>query len=372
MATNAEKVIDADGHICETHALWNDYVPQRFRDRTIRVERDKDGQDWIWINGIQRKNLPPAAACIPNGMDDPNHIPTWDAILPGSYDGAARVKVLDEEGIERSLLFPSLYLLCGDIDDPEVAAAACHAYNEWIADMCTAGSGRLHAVGVVPLQNIEAAAREADHIAKLGLKGVCFRPERYKGLALYDDALRPFWDRVAGNNLFAAVHGSFGSLMPSFASSRYTSNFFVHMICHPFEQMAACLDIVAGGVLSRHPKLRVAFLESGLGWLEYWLERMDEHVEAMGHLVPHLKRKPSELFRDQCFISIEADEAFRLPRLQQMGLEHCVFWGADYPHYDCTYPGAVRQLEANLAPLPAELAQAVRRGNAQRFLGLSP
>jgi predicted TIM-barrel fold metal-dependent hydrolase len=366
----AHRVIDADGHICEPPALWKEYVATRHRAETIRVERDRHGQDWLWINGAQRKNLPPAAACIPTGMDDPKNIPTWDQILPGSYDGKARVAVLDEEGIERSLLFPSLYLLVGDIEHADVAEAACHGYNEWIADMCRDGSGRLDAVGVVPLQNVAAAAREAEHVAKLGLKGVCFRPERYRGLALYDEALKPFWEIVAGNGLFAAVHGSFGSLMASFASSRYQNNFFVHMICHPFEQMAACLDIIAGGVLERHPNLRVAFLESGLGWLDYWLERMDEHQVAMGHQVPWLKRTPSEFFREQCFISIEADEAHRLPRLKELGLEHCVFWGADYPHYDCTYPGAVAELEENLAPLDRGLADGVRRRNAERFLGL--
>jgi len=48
-------------------------------------------------------------------MDDPKNVPTWDDILPGSYDGGARARVLEEEGIERSLLFPSLHLLAGDI-----------------------------------------------------------------------------------------------------------------------------------------------------------------------------------------------------------------------------------------------------------------
>ena len=212
------RVIDADGHICEPPAVWNDYVEKRHRADTIRVERDADGRDWVSINGAMRRNLRPAAACVPWGMDDPNNVPTWDDILPGSYDGGARAKVLEEEGIERSLLFPSLHLLAGDIEDPAVAAATCHGYNEWIADMCRDGRGKLSAVGIVPLQNPEAAAREALHIARLGLKGVCFRPERYKGLALYDDALAPFWQAVAGNGLFAAVHGSFGALMPSFAT----------------------------------------------------------------------------------------------------------------------------------------------------------
>ncbi len=365
------RVIDADGHICEPRAVWTEYVAERHRAEAIRIERDSDGQDWLWINGAQRKNLPPAAACIPSGMDDPKHLPTWDEILPGSHDGGARVKVLDEEGIERALLFPSLYLLHGDISNPAVAAAACGGYNRWIADMCRDGKGRLDAVGIVPLQSIEAAVAEVEHIARLGLKGVSFRPERYRGLALSDERLTPFWESLAGNGLFAAVHGSFGSLMPSFASTRYENNFFVHMICHPFEQMAAVLDIIAGGVLQRHPRLKAAFLESGLGWLEYWLERMDEHFAAMRHAVPWLKRPPSELFREQCFISIEAEEAHRLPRLQELRLDHCILWGADYPHYDCTYPGAVSELEAHLAPLERSLADGVRHANAARFLGLA-
>jgi predicted TIM-barrel fold metal-dependent hydrolase len=366
----ANRVIDADGHICEPAAVWNDYVEKRYRADTIRVERDPDGRDWISINGKIRRNLRPAAACVPSGMDDPKNVPTWDDILPGSYDGGARATVLEEEGIERSLLYPSLYLMAGDIEDPAVAAATCHGYNEWIADMCRDGRGRLDAVGIIPLQNVEAAAQEAEHIAKLGLKGVCFRPERYKGLALYDKSLDRFWQTVAGNGLFASVHGSFGALMPSFATSRYDNMFFTHMICHPFEQMAAVLDIVAGGVLQRHPALKVAFLESGLGWLEYWLDRLDGHFDSMRHHVPSLTRKPTELFREQCFISIESDEAHRLPRLQEMGMDGCIYWGADYPHYDCTYPGAVTELEENLASLTPGLADGVRWKTAARFLGL--
>ena len=363
------RVIDADGHICEPKALWNDYIPSQHRERTIRIERDRDGQDWLWINGTQYRNLAPATACTPGGMRDPEHPPTWDDILPGSYDGGARVKVMDEEGIERTVLYPSVYLLHGDIEDPAVAAAACAGYNAWIADMCRDGRGRLDAVGNVPLQSIEAATREVEHVAKLGLRGVSFRPERYKGLALYDERLKPFWEAIAANGLFAAVHGSFGSKMPSFASGRYDNNFFVHMICHPFEQMAACLDLLAGGVLERHPKLRVAFLESGLGWLEYWLERMDEHFEVMRHHVPWATRKPSELFREQCFISVEADEVDRMPRMRELGLDTRIFWGADYPHYDCTYPGAVADLNQHLAPLGTDLADKVRWRNAAEFLG---
>ena len=88
--------------------------------------------------------------------------------------------------------------------------------------------------------------------------------------------------------------------------------------------------------------------------------------------VPWLKRKPTELFREQCFISIESDEAHRAAAARaRWASSGCVFWGADYPHYDCTYPGAVKELEENLAPLPPALADGVRWRTAERFLGLA-
>lgn len=363
------RVIDADGHICEPRAVWEDYVEAAYRDQTLRLERAADGNDYLWVNGQERREIAPASACIPGGMAPGSRV-TWDDILPGSHDGAARVAVLDEEGIERALLFPSLYLLNGDIDEPQVAAAACRGYNRWIADMCADGAGRLHAVGIVPLQDPALALDEVGHIARLGLKGVCFRPERYRGLALSDPSLDRFWASLPAHGLFASVHGSFGSRMQSFATQRYDNMFFTDMICHPFEQMAACLDIVCGGVLERHPTLRVAFLESGLGWLDYWLGRMDEHFEAMGGHVPWLKRRPSELFAEQCFISMEADEAPKLARLAELGLAHCVFWGGDYPHYDCTFPGAVTELRDHLHGVDPALADRVLHENAARFLGL--
>ena len=96
---------------------------------------------------------------------------------------------------------------------------------------------------------------------------------------------------------------------------------------------------------------------------------MDEHFEVMGHKVPWLKTRPSELFQRQCFISIEADEVRLAPTIQKLGVEACVFWGADYPHYDCTYPGAVRELEAELSAIECGLAARIRSGHAERFLG---
>jgi predicted TIM-barrel fold metal-dependent hydrolase len=144
------------------------------------------------------------------------------------------------------------------------------------------------------------------------------------------------------------------------------------MVCHPFEQMAAVMEIIASGVLDRHPGLRVAFLESGIGWLPYWLERLDEHKSSLGHLMPELKRDPTEIWSEQCFVTMEAGEGEAFAQLAELGLGHTVVWGSDYPHYDCTYPGALAEVDATFAALGrTDQRDAVLGANARRFLGLT-
>jgi predicted TIM-barrel fold metal-dependent hydrolase len=144
------------------------------------------------------------------------------------------------------------------------------------------------------------------------------------------------------------------------------------MVCHPFEQMASVMEIVCSGILDVHPRLRVGFFESGVGWLPYWLERMDEHKESLGHLVPSLVREPTEIWSEQCFVTMEAGEGPAFAQLDDMGLGHTVVWGSDYPHYDCTYPGALAELDDSfLAVNKADRRDEVVYTNARRFMGIT-
>src|SRR5262245_24003701 len=118
-------VIDADGHICEPPAVWEKYVEPGYRDAVLQTRVLDRSFGQIFLEGrplASRSGLAnPARACIPGAMRPEAEV-TWDDILPGSYDPAARLEVMDAEGIDRALLFPSIYLLWGDIRDPRVAA----------------------------------------------------------------------------------------------------------------------------------------------------------------------------------------------------------------------------------------------------------
>ncbi len=363
------QIIDADGHITEPRALWEEFAEPAFRDRVIQVRQNEKGADEMWWEGRVQGGSP-VRACIPGALGDASRLYGWDDLLPGGYDPACRLDVLDEEGIDQTLLFPSIYLLYGNLSDVALADAACRAYNDWLADFCSRSPERLFGAAIVPLQDVERAARETERAAGLGLRAVTIRPERYNGLALHDPACEPFLAAAQSANVSLAVHGSFGSRMSSFATGRYDNPFFEHMICHPFEQMAACLDVVCGGVLERFPNLRVGFFESGLGWLLYWLDRMDEHLETLGRFTPWIERRPSEAFRDQCFVSMDTDNGANLGPVVERGLERCVLWGSDYPHYDCIHPGAYKGLVESCAGIDASALEAVVYHNPRRYMGM--
>lgn len=361
-------VYDSDAHICEPPSIWTDYCDPAFRDLILRAGVDDQGRDALYVED-RPGTMGAAAACIPGAFGTDV---TWDDIVPGSYDPAARLEVMDDERLDAALMFPSIDLLAGDIERPDVAAANARAYNRWMSDFVATDPQRLFGMGVCPLQSVDAAVDEIAFMAEQGLTGLTFRPERYDGLELFSPEMDRVWSAAEDHDLTVAIHGSFGSRMKSFARTRYTNQFYVHMVCHPFEQMASVMEVVASGILDDHPRLRVGFFESGLGWLPYWLERLDEHKETMGHLVPRLKREPSEIFGEQCFITMEAGEGEAFAQIADAGLAHTVVWGSDYPHYDCTFPGALAELEETFTSIGrTELLDDVLYTNARRFMGLN-
>ena len=371
LATNGKvPVYDADAHIAEPPSVWEEYADPKFRDQIMQCRIMDDGTDAAFAEGKKLRNGI-APACIPHAYGTKV---TWDDIVPGSYDPAARLSVMDDEGLSAALMFPSLMLISGDINDAEIAVENARAYNRWMTDFVSEDPNRLFGVGVCPLQSVDGAVAVIEEVANAGLTGVTFRPERYSGLELFSPDMDRVWSAAEHHDLTVAIHGSFGSGMPSFAKTRYENQFYVHMVCHPFEQMASVMEMVASGVLDDHPMLRVGFFESGLGWLPYWLDRLDEHKEAMGHLVPRLKRDPTEIFSEQCFVTMEAGEGEAFEQVAAMGLAHTVVWGSDYPHYDCTFPGALAELNETFEGFDEEvssLRNEVVYTNARRFMGLS-
>ncbi|HSJ99677.1 MAG TPA: amidohydrolase family protein [Kofleriaceae bacterium] len=350
------KVFDADTHALEPMEMWREYVEPRYRDAVPRLIVDENNIERMVIGDkvMAPGPFPIGGVGVPGGLTDPDSVKstTWDKAYPGGWDAAVRIKDMDAEGIHQTVIYTSVGLFFGGDEDPQLIGALCRAYNNWIADWCKQAPERFSAMAIVPLMDVEAAVVEARRaIEQLGLKGVMLRPNPYAGRMLHDPAYAPFWSELQGLGVPVAFHeGNTGNIPfvgaerckknPGFDNPGYLAFALAHIVCHPHEQEIAAMQMIAGGVLEKFPRLKVAFMESGCGWLPYWLHRMDEHLEALPYFLPHLKMSPTDYFKRQCWVATEGEEADLAGVLRYLGDDRVV-WASDYPHFDCKLPGAL-------------------------------
>jgi predicted TIM-barrel fold metal-dependent hydrolase len=356
-------VVDADGHVLEPVAAWRD-VDASIRPRIETDDRGLDhvvvGDDEVFVAKLGQMGTP--GADVSTGSAAPVPLDTARA---GAFEPTARLADMDTEGIDVAVLYPTIGLGFWAIRDPATAVVVARAYNDWLAGYCAADPQRLRGAAMVPFQSPVDAVRELRRARdELGFCAAFVRPNPCLGRSLVDDAYTGFWEAAEELDVAIGVHEGLQFAVPPLGSDRAPRNVLVlHAVSHTFEQMFACAQLIAEGVLEHHPGLRVAFLEAGGGWSAYWLARLDHQVHAYGGYAPKMKLLPSEYFARQCWVSFEIDEA-TLPALAPfVGVDRIV-WGSDYPHADSTFPGALDELRATIASLPPESQQRILSTNA--------
>ncbi len=214
-------------------------------------------------------------------------------------------------------------------------------------------------MGVVPQRYPAETASAARHAAELGLPGVVVRPNHLADVYLDGAAFDPLYAVCEETGLVLGVHEALGVRAPTIGHDRFTGFAARHMCSHPLEQMSAAVALLLGGVLERHAMLRVAFLESGTGWLPYWLARLDEHREWMEATeCAGLSLAPSEYFARQCVISSDPEDALAAFVVGEVGADH-VIWASDFPHPDAHFPDAVDVFLGGLAAVDYSARRAV-------------
>lgn len=253
---------------------------------------------------------------------------------------------MDAQQIDAAVLYPSIGLFVPFQPDISAAdsAAACRAYNEWIAEYTATDPTRLAGIGLVPLADIDDAAGAVGQAAELGLPGVMVRPNPLYERNLGDRAYDPLYAAVSETGMVLSVHEGLGLRGgPTIGMDRSALFAFRHAMSHPMEQMSAMASLMLEGALERHPDLRVAFLESGTGWLTWWLARLDEHAQWMADTeTKDLGLAPSEYFKRQCVISSDPEDPLCGWTVSNHGADHVV-WASDFPHPDAEYPGALAE-----------------------------
>jgi predicted TIM-barrel fold metal-dependent hydrolase len=283
------------------------------------------------------------------------------------WDATSQVEAMDAEGLDLAVLFPSRGLFVLGLDSPQVmgidglepglAAAIARAYNDWLHDFCKQRPDRLLGAGMVAPHDVASAVAETRRcVEHLGFRAIFLAPGCVNRRPWHDAAYDPLWAECERLGIAATFHGGGQTfLKPDFSLEVFDKLMMWHTFNQPLGMMAVAVSLTSGGVFERFPRLRVGLLEGNCGWAPWLFHRLDEHWEWVGRYeVPELRRRPSEYFRSNCFLSVEAEEETVRDYVAWFGDDNLVF-STDYPHADSKYP---RSLE-HFAKLP--LAEASRQ-----------
>lgn len=330
----AHLVVDVDGHVFEPDELWIEYLPERFHERRPQLVLDDRGTTRYLLEGNM---IPPGSgrgAWVPEGIREAS------AQREGAVDPKARLADMDVDGIDVAVLYGAASLGFYALQDGEFAVACCRAYNDWLHDYCATDPSRLKGTPALPLASIEDACAEARRaVTDLGFVSLTV-PCAIGRTNMNDPTLDPLYSLAEELDVPLGFHAGGGR----FAHNRFVDAYAqLHAFEFPANIMFAVTTVVCGGVLQRHPALRVAMLEAGVGWAPYYFERLDEHYEHRAHEMPFIDRPPSAFLEDgRLVISTEGEEGLA-HAVVRLG-EQSVVWASDYPHWDSEFPGSVQQV----------------------------
>jgi predicted TIM-barrel fold metal-dependent hydrolase len=395
--TAALTVVSADDHVLEPPSLWLDRLPNKDRDVAPHVIRQKiappqiglslhaeevapgeEGQ-WadVWVYDGKRHPLLMLGAAVGFSHDDIEfRTVTYDEIRPGCYQRAARLSDMDQAGVEASLCFPNLapVRFAGqgflEASDKDLALRCVHAYNDFIVEEWCAGvEQRLIPLGIVPLWDAALAADEVRRNAARGMKAVTFsEAPAHLGLpSLHAGYWDPFFEACEETQTVISIHiGSSSRIpLPSPDAPPAEANLLLTN-----NAVTAMVDWLCSGHFVRYPNLKVMLAECQIGWIPYYLRRLDEIWElhtGWAGIRETLPLPPSHYFRSNMYATFFNDE-FGLKNLDEIGVDNVLF-ETDYPHSDSTWPDcdAVGQAQVAAAGLDEVTASKVLRDNAKQL-----
>jgi uncharacterized protein len=277
-----------------------------------------------------------------------------------------RLEDMDRDGLWASVIYGPL-ALGFPIHDAALQNACYAAWNDWAVEEFNAvAPDRLCVLAFLPGHSPAAAAAELERCADLGHRG-----------AIVDvfniDVGDPAWDRLWAAAEHTGLPISFhlkGGTSPnlSYQIGKWQSAAFATVL--PMQLDEPLATTVFSGALERHPGLTLVLGESGVGWLPYFLARMNLEWRNLRDKLDYSPRiAPSELFRRQVMATFEED-ALGATLIPLLGADSCM-WASDYPHTDSTFPDSLRAIEETLGALPAADRRKITATNCARLYGFA-
>lgn len=369
--------VDADSHVLEPPNLWLDYLEPKFRDRAIYIRNTPAGEELVVDNEVLLKGRLASLGGVEHNAVElfrDADIPYLEGCPPASMHTDARIRLLDDWGVDAGITFPTIGILWDKEEDPELAMAYARAYNNWQLDFSAPARHRIVPIAHVPLYDPELALIELRRCLKLGFKGMFMAPERVCGKRPSHPDFDPLWAELQAANLPVCMHlivrfkrqvGLAGAGW--YEPGKETNSVFAFGLGGALQLIPAISSMVCDGLFDRFPHLKVLCVEAGAGFAAYVMDRLDEKFDRFGTGIT-LKHKPSDYFRRNLWYVMDPQERSIDAQCDLVG-EDRFLWGSDYPHID-SHMDAVGEVRTALAGMREHRRNLVLGENARALFCL--
>ncbi len=363
-------LVSVDDHVVEPPNLFEGRLSAKAAERAPFVQRLDDGRD-VWMfegNAMPNVGLNAVSGRVPEewGLD----ATSFDEMRAGCFDIHERIRDMNVNGVLGSLNFPSLTGFAGQLfstcDDKAIALELLQAYNDWhIEDWCGTYPGRMIPLTIPPLWDPQLMADEIRRTAAKGSHAVTFseNPEKLGHPSFHSDHWDPFWQACVETQTVVCLHIGSSSTLVSTSSDAPIDTLIT---LQPMNIVLCAADLLWSPVLRKFPNLRIALSEGGIGWIPYFLERVDytyQHHKSWTNQ-DFGDKLPSQVFNENiltCFI----DDAAGMEVRHHLNGDH-IMWECDYPHSDSTWPNAPEMAWKYLQGLPEDEIHKITHLNAMR------
>jgi predicted TIM-barrel fold metal-dependent hydrolase len=365
------KVISTDNHIVEPRELFVERMPQAFRDRAPRVIPGADGGDgWTWDGGPPKRTFGIEAVA---GRTIQLSGYKWDDILPGNYDGAAHLADMRADGVDASVLYPTVVLDAYANPDDPFTLALMQTYNDWLLeDFVAPDRKQLIGLPALPVNHgMDVILSELERCIAKGAKG--FFIPAFPRTAYVDAYYDPLWKAAAEAGTPLCLHRTFGGVDPMGGFQFTIPGVNVAgTVARFFSGVIPLTNFIYTGVFVRHPKLKIVDAEVNFGWVPFWKATMDEqYYKQRGWAKIPLEVAPSSFLGTNVFVTVLDDQVgFDYVQHDPQMAEIAMF-SIDYPHSVCLWPGSAGHIERVTKNVDPVSKEKILAGNAIRVYDLN-
>ncbi len=315
-----------------------------------------------------------AGAVLPDRAEEPQR---WEDVPKVAYDPQERLNAIDMDGVDYSVLYPSVAGAAGEtfgrLTDPEFELACVQAYNDWLIEEWASVSKRFIPQCIVPIFPPETTIAEIKRAVAKGHKGVIYPavPMELRYVPHINDSVYdPIWATCQDLGVPVCFHAGASRAIQIPPYEGYSPGLAraFEALTRPVSIVAVVVNLLISRVLLRYPRLKIVFAESALGWGAYLLEYTDFQFKGDQLHLQGYDLTPSQMFKRQCYLVGWYDRAAILTR-QYIGTEN-ILWGAHFPLATSTWPRSQETIERSFEGVPEEDRRKILWENAARLYGI--